>query len=110
MMESVRGISPPAAAAAPPLDIGTPTKFKHNVNVKMAPDGTFTGIEGLPDEMLKVSTVLVIHSVFMFLFSFLSKVLVSTLVAVVAQRPVEHLKISLQNITTECILHSVGDQ
>ena len=56
MIESVRGISPTAAAtvAPPVIDIGTPTKFKHNIEIKKAPDGTFTGIDGLPDEMLKV--------------------------------------------------------
>ena len=56
MIESVRGISPTAAATVSPpvIDIGTPTKFKHNIEIKKAPDGTFTGIDGLPDEMLKV--------------------------------------------------------
>ena len=58
MIESVRRISPTGAAAgavAPPvMDIGTPTNFKVNVQIKKRPDGTFTGIDGLPDEMLKV--------------------------------------------------------
>ena len=57
MIESVRGISPSAAVVAPPMDIGTPIQesFKHNIEIKKAADGTFTGIDGLPDEMLKAS-------------------------------------------------------
>ena len=58
MIQSVRGLSPTSAAAAavaPPMDIGTPTKFTHNIKIEKAPDGTFTGIDGLPGEMLEVS-------------------------------------------------------
>ena len=54
MMESVRGISPSSPMSPPPMDIGTPTNFKPLTQVRVNEDGTFEGIEGLPDDMVKV--------------------------------------------------------
>ena len=54
MMESVRGISPSSPMLPPPMDIGTPTNFKPLTQVRVNEDGTFEGIEGLPDDMVKV--------------------------------------------------------